>query len=887
MSDPITIKLGPDIVLTNSSGSTTLSPISNLTLSVTPVASTQEATGNATITNGTLNLSLSIPKGSDGTTPTFEIGSVTAAAAGSQPSATLVPSDTVPNEYLLNLTLVNGADGTGNSGSATAPVFSVGTVSAASSPTVTLNKQTDGSYQFDFGLVAGATPTLKAGTITALDPAATPTFDLTNNNDGSYTLDLGVPKGTAGTNGVAPTLTVGTVTTLNAGSSATFELVPAADGSAKYIVNVGIPQGAAGTGGTGTGGTTVAPTVKIGTVAVGATADAAAVTTVTSSDGQTVTLNFVLPPPTNGTPGTTPVLQTGTTTLAAAGVAPSVSLTPVDGSANTYALNAVLPAPVTTATAAYADIGAPKATATVTGTTVAVDVQIPHNPYEVFFNWKPETQLKNFRLARLNVAAGTADARCRITTMTDSTGVGVDATPTNYRNHSWPYHLTKILNQKIPATYDSFFGSGNASNGTGTDADSRITLGGSPVAVWSGANGAGGPCIELLTGSTVTFTPDASDTIYDSVDVHVINTGSTAAGSYSVSVDGTVIGTSAADTGSGSGIQTFSFLGGSVGKVVITGVSADNKIYLEGVTLWNSTNPMIEVYNCGVDGAHAADFLGKATDGYGIGNGALATQPQLAIIDLGINDMAYPATSSGPNGTFDAPTVAATLSTIIDNLQEQNTDVILCVPQITTYGDQPANTNALRDQLYAVALAKNVGVIDLSNYYGNDAANLTGLIDVLHYHETVYADMAALFAQAIFPPAYGVSETYLKQLIADNTSSSNNTTPTTTGDVVSTIAVTDTYTPTLPTKGKRIDLVPVSQNVTVDLPVAGTADRTGRYIQVFMNLMGNYTITLPGTDKVKWENGVVPTTPSVSGATFAFLLFTPDNGKTVYGRVGY
>lgn len=58
--------------------------------------------------------------------------------------------------------------------------------------------------------------------------------------------------------GKTPVLETGTTTTLPAGSDATSEVVANGtdtDGNPKYLLNLGIPKGQAGTGGTGTGGT--------------------------------------------------------------------------------------------------------------------------------------------------------------------------------------------------------------------------------------------------------------------------------------------------------------------------------------------------------------------------------------------------------------------------------------------------------------------------------------------------------------------------------------------------------------------------------------------------------------------------------------------------------
>ena len=119
----------------------------------------------------------------------------------------------------------------------------------------------------------GITPTFNIGMVATLLPGANATVSLDSDGSGGNTFTFGIPRGSKGDKGDtgaegpegpegkkgeigdtgpegpqgekgdAPTLKIGTVTTLAAGSNATVSLEASGDG---YLINFGIPQGAAG-----------------------------------------------------------------------------------------------------------------------------------------------------------------------------------------------------------------------------------------------------------------------------------------------------------------------------------------------------------------------------------------------------------------------------------------------------------------------------------------------------------------------------------------------------------------------------------------------------------------------------------------------------------------
>ena len=95
----------------------------------------------------------------------------------------------------------------------------------------------------------GATPTLKIGTITSVDPDQPAKAELIDNKDNSYTLNLTLPRGAKGETGginqvVKPELTIGTVTTVNSDEKATASLTKTSETG--YAINISIPAGKPG-----------------------------------------------------------------------------------------------------------------------------------------------------------------------------------------------------------------------------------------------------------------------------------------------------------------------------------------------------------------------------------------------------------------------------------------------------------------------------------------------------------------------------------------------------------------------------------------------------------------------------------------------------------------
>jgi lysophospholipase L1-like esterase len=356
----------------------------------------------------------------------------------------------------------------------------------------------------------------------------------------------------------------------------------------------------------------------------------------------------------------------------------------------------------------------------------------------VLYNWNPATQLTNFLAAEAQVAAGDAGARVKIVALGDSTTAGYKGAPTDYRNSvSYPEELALSLSYDgIPAQSDNFLGEFNGEDG-------RIALVGTAALAYP--EFAGGQVIRTAAvGDGVNFTLNTPQ-VYDRVDISYVDHGN---GSLTVAVDG------------GPVLATLQL--GNTGQIVTKTIDIPSGLHavlnirstsstltsIEGAAFWNSANPSVEVYNAGVPGAESSVVGNGSTAGVGEIPGVVNLNPNLALIDYGINDI--------NNGDLTIAQTVANISAMITALRSVNCDVIIIIPQPFSSPAYATQLPALRAALEALSDADNVPIIDLSATYGDSFAALAaaGLMsDLLHPDATLYADIgskiAALLAQTI------------------------------------------------------------------------------------------------------------------------------------------
>jgi lysophospholipase L1-like esterase len=376
---------------------------------------------------------------------------------------------------------------------------------------------------------------------------------------------------------------------------------------------------------------------------------------------------------------------------------------------------------------------------------------IGDNPL-VLFNWDPATQLTSLLAAE---AAGKGSV---IVAIGDSTTLGFGSATSGFRELSYPVEMAQALAADgVAAQSDNSLGQGNE-NGASTD--NRIALFGG--AAYDGVYDAGGQVIETMAaGAGYSFTTNTPGN-YDRVTLSYVDTGS---GSVTVSVDGTAAGTLQFGNTGNTLSQTIDVPAGMHSQITVTAKSA-NPVYIQGTAFSSSTANAIQVYNAGIGGwgsgnantsVYDGSVLTGSSEGFGQIAGSVALKPNLALIDLGINDMSgFANIVNGQLVSVPAATIVANITQIIATLRAAGSDVIIIIPQPFSDPSYATQLPALRTALEALSIAENVPLIDLSATYDNNFSALaaSGLMsDNLHPDATLYADIgsqiAALLANTI------------------------------------------------------------------------------------------------------------------------------------------
>lgn len=249
------------------------------------------------------------------------------------------------------------------------------------------------------------------------------------------------------------------------------------------------------------------------------------------------------------------------------------------------------------------------------------------------------TNMLIWRAKRFQDSLTASGKNPRIMCIGDSTVRGINttevATRTNMHLFSWPYWLARHLQSNgIPATADSFWGSGGASFGTTpplNSLDSRITRSGTGVSV--AESSLGGQALSGSAAGSVTFAPLG---MFDTLDLHWIqNPG---LGTFSYSIDGGTA-TNVVTSGAAS-MQKATIYCGSVDNHTITLTWVSGTWYVRGMDCYDSTsNPkQICVWNMGISGNTSSAMVGS---GNPWSPNRLLTwlDPDLVIIEGGvIND---------------------------------------------------------------------------------------------------------------------------------------------------------------------------------------------------------------------------------------------------------
>lgn len=314
------------------------------------------------------------------------------------------------------------------------------------------------------------------------------------------------------------------------------------------------------------------------------------------------------------------------------------------------------------------------------------------------------TNMLRWRAKRFQDALTAGGRNPRIMCIGDSTVRGINTTEvvtrTNMHQFSWPYWLARHLQSNgIPATADSFWGSGGASFGSSpplNSLDSRITRSGTGVSV--AESSLGGQALSGSASGSVTFTPVGR---CDTVEIHWIrNSG---LGTFSYSIDGGTA-TNVATAGAAAMQKTVVYMG-SVTNHAITLTWVSGTWYVRGLDCYDSTSSprQISVWNMGISGNTSAAMVGS---GNPWSPNRLLTwlNPDLVIIEGGVvNDW---------RTSVSLATSRANIEMIATNASTVASVVMLTPP----YDSGGSGLSASQDQ-YVQAM------LDIADQYGYGVLN--------------------------------------------------------------------------------------------------------------------------------------------------------------------
>ncbi len=345
------------------------------------------------------------------------------------------------------------------------------------------------------------------------------------------------------------------------------------------------------------------------------------------------------------------------------------------------------------------------------------------------YNFNLPVQLEKF-LAKY--AAGQAT---NLVAIGDSVtkGFGSTRTSANIVQLSYPSEMVQTLKtQGILASYANFVGVDDL---FGVSVDFRLQF--LPTASL-GAPLAGGYTVKIqpTTQFGFSFFVDAAAN-YDQVTLTYLDAG---IGALILALDGTVAAEPIWLLGTGTiKRHTIGFPLAQYSKLTVTleGIQSVNvqTAALGNTQLPNTQGAEIQVYNAGSGGMTTQAELnppsGSPLDG------ALALAPDLALVNLGINDILA--------GVPVAQTLA-NLETIVSRLQLSGAEVMLFVPQPFAGTAYQQEIPALRTGLQQLAVEKNIPLVDLGLTYDDsfDLLNNAGLMgDGFHPNATLSADIGS------------------------------------------------------------------------------------------------------------------------------------------------
>lgn len=293
--------------------------------------------------------------------------------------------------------------------------------------------------------------------------------------------------------------------------------------------------------------------------------------------------------------------------------------------------------------------------------------------------------------------------------------------------NSYPAQLARLLDKSgMPAYY------GLAIPGHGANPDPRWTIGAGWVFQALGAGNKA--CLSTSTANAVlTLTPGIKADRYRVYFAANSGTGQMKAQATG-GAESAPFGQNA--TGGTYFIEVSAAAASAANVVTITGISGT--VFVTGIEWWDSTDPYrVTVMNGGVGTSKATDWASDLTHYARAITWIKAVAPDLAIIELGINDMAAGDTVAN---------VTAAVTKII-TAAEITADVILVA---ATPHPEPTSLDALNEAYRTATGVPKRPYVDLFQRYGHRSSTEGFMtVDKTHFNAVGYGDKAAAIAPLV------------------------------------------------------------------------------------------------------------------------------------------
>lgn len=351
------------------------------------------------------------------------------------------------------------------------------------------------------------------------------------------------------------------------------------------------------------------------------------------------------------------------------------------------------------------------------------------------------------RAAVARVLAGTGI--CKVAFIGDSIALGAFANAVTFAGNkplAYPAQLAKILTARgLPATNDSWFGSGNVAPATAagyTAYNAAVTY---PIAGFAPGSIPGlGAFAQASTtsGATLAFTPTMA---FDTIDIYFL--GGIPAGTFNVNVDG------------GASLQLVTPGGPHVPQVVTIAcalathtinivTTSTSGVFIAGMAVRASATPRVELYNCGWSAALVSTYAEptSATFQYNYFVALPVMAPDITVINLTVNDIDQ------------QPTPVAAYQTKLQSLVAQALVSGDCALMVGNPGNKaswttnPGVAAAYQAAVSNLASAAGIPLIDLTQRWTSYAVTNPVMpygdpgVTALHPGQVGHADIAKVIA---------------------------------------------------------------------------------------------------------------------------------------------